>query len=356
MEDYYYFMIDGYKAPLGYVHKTFVEVIEWQEYWHLDHEKRLLVLTVQGGFNERTEAMQATLKQGHQRGKVDCLRKWGAEVLPVITPYGDHVLDMDLCGVDVFGIRTFGVHLTAYVRTDEGLKYWVPRRAKTKTPYPGMLDNTVAANLFSGQKPLKKIIRRAEGEASIPFEYTAKHAKACGTVTYQMTRTNEGKPGCQHHVQYVYEMELSPDMIPKPFNGDVEKFKLMTLQEVVDALHRGEFNFRAMTWVAHFIRHGIVNPDNEPKIIEALHFDAMSLNKVHSGTTRENTAEALDLVEPYDDIDLSHLTGMDTSSRTYTSLLSNNDFSTHDIRIQPLRGETGSDYWSIQVITPFGST
>ncbi|KAF8865666.1 thiamine pyrophosphokinase-related protein [Acephala macrosclerotiorum] len=268
MEDYYYFMIDGYKGPFGYAHKILVEAIEWPEYWHLDHEKRVLTLTVQGGFSERTDAMQATLKQGHKRGKVDCLRKWGAEVLPVISANGDHVLDMDLCGVDVFGIRTFGVHLTAYVRTDEGLKYWVPRRAKTKTPYAGMLDNTVAANLFSGQKPLEKIIRRAADEASIPIEYTSKHTKACGTVTYQMTRTNEGKPGCQHHVQYVYEMELAPNMVPKPFNGDVEKFKLMTLQEVVDALHRREFNFRAMTWVAHFIRHGIVNPDNEPKIIE----------------------------------------------------------------------------------------
>jgi hypothetical protein len=50
----------------------------------------------------------------------------------------------------------------------------------------------------------------------------------------------------------------------------------------------------------------------------------MSLNKVHNGTTEENTTEVADPVEPYDDIDLSHLTGVDTSSRTYTSLLSNN--------------------------------
>jgi hypothetical protein len=53
----------------------------------------------------------------------------------------------------------------------------------------------------------------------------------------------------------------------------------------------------------------------------------MSLNKVHNGTTQENTAEVTDPVQPYDDIDLSHLTGMDTSSRTYTSLLSNNGMS-----------------------------
>lgn len=51
---------------------------------------------------------------------------------------------MDGCGVDPFGIKSFGVHLTAYDKTEDGsTKYWVPRRAKTKRTYPGMLDNTV---------------------------------------------------------------------------------------------------------------------------------------------------------------------------------------------------------------------
>lgn len=261
-------MIDGFKAPFGYAHRSFVEVIEWSSSWHLDHKSKILLLRVQDNFAERTAAMQVTLKQGYEAGKIECLRKWGSEVLPVISADGDHVLDMDLCGVDIFGIRTFGVHLTTYVKTVEGLKYWVPKRAMTKTPYPGMLDNTVATNLLTGQKPLEKLIQRAADEASIPTEYSSQHIKACGTVTYQMKETNEGQPGCQHHDQYVYEMELPLDMIPKPFNGDVEKFKLMTLQEVVDALHRGEFNFRAMTWVAHFVRHGIVNPENERNIAE----------------------------------------------------------------------------------------
>ncbi|OCL13462.1 hypothetical protein AOQ84DRAFT_395062 [Glonium stellatum] len=266
--NYYYFIIEGCKAPLGYTHASFIEAMNWPPDWRIDHEKRLLVLSGTSNFNERTKVMQATLRQGYKDGKVQCLLKGGREPIPVISSAGEHMLDMDLCGVDIFGIVTFGVHLTAYVRTEEGLKYWVPRRAMTKTPYPGMLDNTVATNLASGQKPLEKLAQRALEEASIPEAYTQRHAKACGTVSYQMSRTNDGKPGCQHHVQYVYEMELAPEIIPTPFNSEVEGFRLMSLEEVAEALIRGEFNFRAMTWIAHFIRHGIVNAENETGLAE----------------------------------------------------------------------------------------
>jgi hypothetical protein len=154
--------------------------------------------------------MQATLRQGYEDGNIDYPRKFGVELIPVYSASGEHLLDMDLSGADVFGVQSYGVHLIAYVTTDEGRKYWVPKRALTKTPYPGDLDNTVSSNLLSGQKPFDKVVRRAAEEASIPEEYTRKHAKACGTV----------------------------------------------------------FNFRAMTYIDHFVRHGIVNAENEAYLAE----------------------------------------------------------------------------------------
>jgi hypothetical protein len=50
----------------------------------------------------------------------------------------------------------------------------------------------------------------------------------------------------------------------------------------------------------------------------------MPSDKVHRGTTNDNTAEATELVQRCNDIDLSDLTGVDISSRLYMSLLSNN--------------------------------
>ena len=41
----------------------------------------------------------------------------------------------------IFGVATFGVHLHAYEGEGDEMKVWVPRRAKSKATYPGLLDS-----------------------------------------------------------------------------------------------------------------------------------------------------------------------------------------------------------------------
>jgi 8-oxo-dGTP pyrophosphatase MutT (NUDIX family) len=112
---------------------------------------------------------------------------------------------------------------------------------KTKISYPNMRDNTVGGSLRSGEKPIDCIVRESWEEASFPTEYTRETIRSCGALSYQMNVTDEGKPRCQHQVQYLYEMEVSKDMVPVPYDGEVQEFNLMSLEEVVTALRQGEF-------------------------------------------------------------------------------------------------------------------
>lgn len=146
--------------------------------------------------------MHITLRTEHDNGNIDALRWWANEVLPIYSSTGEHVLDIDGCGVDLFGIINFGVYMIAYVNPEnEGRKFWVPRRARTKMIYPGMLDNTVGGSLRSGEKPLECIVREAAEEGAIPESYTRENVRAYGTLSYQMDRTDDGGEGCQHQVQ-----------------------------------------------------------------------------------------------------------------------------------------------------------
>jgi len=64
-------------------------------------------------------------------------------------------------------------------------------------------------------------------------------------------------------------MKFDEDVILKENDGEAEEFKLMTLEEVKDALARGEFKLNcAMTWMAFLIRHGHVTAENEENLIE----------------------------------------------------------------------------------------
>lgn len=262
-------MIEGFNKPFGYVHSSFIEGMPWPPCWSLDHERRFLIFHSPCDFQQRTALMNQTLRSEHEKGHVDAPRRWSNESFPVYSADGEHVMDMDGCGVDLFGIVNYAIHMLAYVKTRDGLKFWVPRRSRTKMSYPGMLDNTVGGSLTSGERPIDCIVRECAEEASFPQDYIRENIKPCGTLSYQKSRTDDGRPGCQHQVQYLYEIELDEDIVPRPFDGEVEECTLKTLDEVRDALAHGEFKLDcAMTWMAYLIRHGVVNAENEENLVE----------------------------------------------------------------------------------------
>ena len=120
-----------------------------------------------------------------------------------------------------------------------------------------------------GERPIDCIVREAAEEASLPESYTRENVRACGTLSYAIDRTDEGGEGCQFQVQYLYEMEVGEEIMLRPNDGEEEEFRLMGLDEVYHALRHGEFKLNCgMTWMAYLVRHGIVNAENEPDLVE----------------------------------------------------------------------------------------
>lgn len=197
------------------------------------------------------------------------LMRWADELSPLYDANGNHILDMDDCGVDVFGIVNYACHMIAWTNTADGVRYWVPRRSRTKMIYPGMLDNTVGGTLASYEKPIDCIVRDAEEEAFLPEGYTRERVKACGTLSHSMAQTDDGEPGCQHQVEYLYGVEAEPEVVLKPNDGEAGEFSLMSLDEVRHALSAAGFKLKcATTWMAFLIRHDHVTAENEARLVE----------------------------------------------------------------------------------------
>ena len=202
------------------------------------------------------------------------LAGWRNELYPVYGPdRGFTVLNIERAASALFGIVTYGVHLTVYVNSKEdGIKVWVPRRAKTKQTYGGMMDNTVAGGIASGEEPFECLVREAEEEASLPEDLVRKGVRACGTVTYFHVRDKRagGEEGlCQPECQFVYDLEVSDSVIPKPGDNEAEDFRLLTVAEVQQAMAAGEFKPNcALVLLDFFVRHGILTVEDEPDYIE----------------------------------------------------------------------------------------
>ncbi|KAL5316593.1 hypothetical protein ACEPPN_015642 [Leptodophora sp. 'Broadleaf-Isolate-01'] len=172
----------------------------------------------------------------------------------------------------LFGIIGQGVHMTVYSRTKSGLKFWIPRRNLNKSTYPGMLDNAVAGGVAAGETPFGCLVRESSEESGIPEQYVREHAKAGGTVTwFNISDLRAGgeiglmNPG----VLFVYDLEISEDVVLKPVDGDIHAFHLMDVDEVKTSIEEGKFKpSSANVMIDFFVRHSIITAEADKDYVD----------------------------------------------------------------------------------------
>lgn len=273
LAQYYGFKIQDYNATFGYVKEDIAHKLPPTPDWHIDHESRTVQFTPRNAktLENRNAVLAQYLQEVREKKVFKVLDGWRNELYPIYGPNRELALSMERSASALFGIVTYGVHMTAYVETEEGMKLWTPRRAENKQTYPGMMDNTVAGGLSTGEEPLECLVRECDEEASIP-DHIARKAVCCGTLTYFHIRDARagGETGlCQPECQYIYDLKLPADVIPKPNDDEAIDFRLLSVDEVREALATGKFKPNcALLLVEFFVRHGLLTPENEPDYIE----------------------------------------------------------------------------------------
>lgn len=273
-ETYYQLRVDGHDYALGYMLPSVAEVFRGIPKWSLDDSERVLTLTAGNDAEARSQAVATTLLALRELGHFDVLKKWRGELYAVYGRDKELLFNVERSASPLFGVVTYGVHLTAYTKNKETgeIKIWTPRRAKTKQTYGGMLDNAVAGGIASGESPFESLVRECAEEASLQEALVRERARAAGTVTYWYVRDERagGETGLlQPEVQYIYDLELPDDVVPKPGDDEVEEFYLWNVEEVQDAMRKGEFKPNcSLVVLDFFVRHGILTESNEKDFIE----------------------------------------------------------------------------------------
>ena len=70
---------------------------------------------------------------------------WRNELYSIYGLNGEVLFAMERCATPLFGVVTYGVHMTVYVPPTQSqpMRIWTPKRSESKPTYPGMLDNSV---------------------------------------------------------------------------------------------------------------------------------------------------------------------------------------------------------------------
>ncbi|CAO1619990.1 unnamed protein product [Parajaminaea phylloscopi] len=244
-------------------------------------------------FQKRTDAINNVATRwkeaGHFRSALD---GWRREMYAIYSddrhPYAfyrdspaerpnERAFELERAACALFGLATFGVHLTAYTdaaSSSDEAKIWTPRRAQDKATWPGFLDNSVAGGITSGDSPWESVIRECWEEAGLSEEVVRPRLKQVGVLTY-VYRTPEGY--LQPEIEYVYDLPLPLDVRPHPVDGEAEDFQLWTFDQIRTRMQAGEFKPNcALVIIDFLIRHGVITAETEPRymqVVSLLHND-----------------------------------------------------------------------------------
>ncbi|CAH02095.1 uncharacterized protein KLLA0_B03784g [Kluyveromyces lactis] len=230
-------------------------------------------------FQERDDLTEELCQLLRVKSKLECIKTWRDEKYAVYVEHEPYVLiERGLAGA--FGIVTYGVHVNGFFRdsTSGEIKFWIPRRSATKPTWPSMLDNIVAGGIGHPHGIYETVLKECMEEATLSADVIEKNIKSVGSVSYLFFQGDIEEERFEHEsafitgeVEYIFDVELPPDVIPVPNDGEVEQFGIFGLQEVVDALKRGEFKPNcALIMVEFLIRHGYITPEIEPNYTEII--------------------------------------------------------------------------------------
>ena len=164
--------------------------------------------------------------------------------------------------VEYLGIRGFGVHLIAYVRTGKSnIKVWIPLRAANKKVEPNKLDNTIAGGISAGETVYQALIREGFEEASFKKKIL-NNAVQVGTINYIWRNK---KFSLRRDTLFLFDLELSNKILPKNNDGEVSKFNLYSTAKIIEKIkNTNDFKKNcALVLASFFIRRGLINSENE---------------------------------------------------------------------------------------------
>ncbi|KAI1433453.1 hypothetical protein GGR50DRAFT_668637 [Xylaria sp. CBS 124048] len=287
LETYYQLILAGDPNPHGYLQPETVAKMPWTASFQVSHEhpRTVTVLDSSKGTDSIaafTAAFQELVDICIARDTFRLIARQHSEPFALLSyPSTAKPVTIERFAAPLFGILLRGAHMIAFVRSralenDTGVisGIWIPRRAKHLYSSPNMLDSTVAGGIAASTSALETIVKEAGEEASLGPELVRTRVRSTGLLTYvSSTAAIHGWPGevglvCPGIV-YAYEMELPEDVVPKPHDGEVGSYKLMSVGDVQSALLNKEFKPDASVVVIDFlIRHGVINSDNERNFVE----------------------------------------------------------------------------------------
>ncbi|CCE61702.1 hypothetical protein TPHA_0B00300 [Tetrapisispora phaffii CBS 4417] len=295
-ENVYFLLSHDKRSKLGFVLRFVVEemkrvdlglfngIFEEMQYHEGDERVKLMGLRFKDEqFHERNAKSDQLAQILYRKSDLEEIKGWRNEKYTVYQNSKPYILiERSMAGL--LGILTSGIHVNGYTydKLTRQIKFWIPRRSKTKPTWPYMLDNIIAGGISYPYSVHETVHKEAVEEANLDGKIIERYLIPTGYLSYMHYQGDFFSDSFQSEKsfivgehEYIYDLELPEDVIPTPNDGEVDSFNLLTLQEILDALYNNQFKPNCgLVMVDFLIRHGYLNTENEvnyEKIIRKMH-------------------------------------------------------------------------------------
>lgn len=177
------------------------------------------------------------------------------------------LFSIERAAAPMLGLRCWGIHVNGYVRKAGGLYMWVAHRATDRPVAPGKCDHIIAGGMPADMTPQANLLKEAHEEAGLGPDI-ASQAKPTGYISYCFA---DPKGRLRPDVLLTYDLELPEDLQPLNTDGEVARFELWPIAQVVESVRETDmFKTNCNLVIIDFlIRQGILAPGETP------HYEAL---------------------------------------------------------------------------------
>ena len=242
---------------IGYVHSYIVEILLASRIEFEIRNKKIILKAA--GFEKLSKLFDNIAELLFEK---KIIKNLTGEKFPCTDFLGKkEYFNLDRSVVEIFGIRGYGVHLIAYLKTKDSILLWTPKRSSNKMIEPNKYDNTVAGGVASKETIYQALKRESEEEAGIGSTLL-QGARSAGTISYNW-RNN--KYTLRRDTLFLFDLEVNNKFVPYCKDGEVENFKLLDWSTILKKISKKDsFKRNCVIVITNFfIRKGLLTPKNE---------------------------------------------------------------------------------------------
>ncbi len=221
----------------GLIDPVFAVLRRVSEDWHLR--------SIQGDATEAMNLLAVALRRIGMSGP------WRNEQLAVFNAAGERVGTIERGAVRPLGIATSAVHLIGM--SPDG-RMWVQQRAFNKANNPGMWD-TLMGGMISAADSLEQALERETWEEAglrIGDLQDVRDLRHGGHVDFAQPAEEENNAGYMRERIDWFAATVPAGVEPANQDGEVERFELMSIDEVQQRMARAEFTPEAALLLADY--------------------------------------------------------------------------------------------------------